>query len=224
VDADAGLAGGATPDAVDQDDLSRILTVPNLISFVRLLGVPVFLYLLIGRDNKAAAGLLLAVLGGTDWVDGWYARRYHQVSNLGKALDPVVDRVVLIVGIVAAIATDSAPLVFAVLVLVREVLVATWTLSITALGAVRMDVTWWGKAGTFANYFAFPLFMIGASTIEIAPLFEAAGWIAAVPGLVLSYVAGFQYIPLGRKALREGRAARRLGSEDDTTTTDEDLT
>jgi len=200
--------------AAEQADLSRVLTVPNLISLLRLLGVPVFLYLLVGRDNKAAAGALLAVLGGTDWVDGWYARRYHQVSNLGKALDPVVDRVVLIVGIVAAIATDSAPLWFAVLVLVREVLVATWTVTITALGAVRMDVTWWGKAGTFANYFAFPLFMIGASTIDAAPLFEAAGWIAAVPGLVLSYLAAVQYIPLGRKALRDGRAARRRKDED----------
>lgn len=211
MDADPGVVDQP---AAEQDDLSRVLTVPNLISFLRLLGVPVFLYLLVGRDNKAAAGALLAVLGGTDWVDGWYARRYHQVSNLGKALDPVVDRVVLIVGIVAAIATDSAPLWFAVLVLVREVLVATWTVTITALGAVRMDVTWWGKAGTFANYFAFPLFMIGSSTLAAAPLFEAAGWIAAVPGLVLSYLAAFQYIPLGRKALRDGRAARRRKDED----------
>jgi cardiolipin synthase len=199
-----------------EDDLSRILTWPNVISFLRLLGVPVFLYLLIGRDNKAAAAVLLGVLGGTDWVDGYVARRYHQVTTLGKVLDPTVDRIVLIVGIVAAIATDSVPLWFAVAILVREVLVAAWTVSITALGAVRMDVTWWGKAGTFCCYFAFPFFMAGASTLASAPFWEFLGWCFAIPGLVFSYWAAVLYIPLGRTALREGRSARHtaaLGKE-----------
>ena len=71
-------------------------TVPNLISLIRLLCVPVFVYLLLGADRPLAAGVLLAVLGATDWVDGWIARRYDQGSSIGKVLDPVADRILLI--------------------------------------------------------------------------------------------------------------------------------
>ncbi|OWY58642.1 hypothetical protein B7486_78860, partial [cyanobacterium TDX16] len=155
-DPSVGGAGG------EDDGLDRIWTVPNVISFVRLLGIPVFVYLMFGRDNLAAAAVLLGILGSTDWVDGWYARRYHQVTNLGKALDPTVDRLVLIVGIVSALVAVDTPgfRVFAVLVLARELLVALWTLVITAVNrGVRMAVTWWGKAGTFCNYVAFPCFI-----------------------------------------------------------------
>jgi cardiolipin synthase len=79
----------------------RILTIPNIISVVRLLCVPVFLWLLFDQDNRVAAAGLLAVLGATDWIDGYIARHYDQVSALGKILDPVADRVLLIVGVVA---------------------------------------------------------------------------------------------------------------------------
>lgn len=198
----------------DEDEiegLDRIWTVPNLISFVRLLGIPLFLYLVFGRDDLAWGAILLGVLGSTDWVDGWYARRYHQVTNLGKALDPTVDRLVMLVGIVSAIVVVDTPgfRVFAGLVLAREVLVALWTVSITAVNrGVRMEVTWWGKAGTFANYVAFPCFIMGASTVSIADFWTVVAWGFAIPGLVLSYWAAVLYIPIGREALREGRAAR----------------
>jgi cardiolipin synthase len=201
--------------AFDDGDPSRILTVPNLISFLRLLGIPVFLYLMFPRDNLAAGAIVLGVLGSTDWIDGWYARRYHQVSNLGKALDPTVDRLVLIVGIVSAIvAVDDVWFRwFAALVLFREVAVALWTLAITLVNrGVNMAVTWWGKAGTFCMYFAFPFFIAGASTMRLAPAFEVLAWGFALPGLVLSYWAAVLYIPIGRTALREGRAARRAAA------------
>jgi cardiolipin synthase len=195
----------------EDEGLDRIWTVPNVISFVRLLGIPVFVYLMFGRDNLAAAAVLLGILGSTDWVDGWYARRYHQVTNLGKALDPTVDRLVLIVGIVSALVAVDTPgfRVFALLVLARELLVALWTVAITAVNrGVRMAVTWFGKAGTFCNYVAFPCFIIGASTVAIADWWTLVAWGFAIPGLVLSYWAAILYIPLGRQALREGREAR----------------
>ena len=94
-------------------DTSRILTVPNVISLVRLLCLPLFVYLLFGRDNRAAAAGLLAVLGATDWVDGYIARHFHQVSDLGKILDPVADRLLFFVGVACILIDGSVPVWFA---------------------------------------------------------------------------------------------------------------
>lgn len=189
----------------------RVLTVPNLITAVRLACLPLYLYLLFGRDNRAAAALLLAALGATDWVDGYIARHFDQVSNLGKVLDPVADRLLFFVGIGAILVDGAAPVWFSVLVLAREVVVSIAVLVLAALGARRIDVTWWGKAGTFCLMFAFPLFLAGASTLQAADLFTLAGWGFGIPGIAFSYYAAFLYIPLGLTALREGRAARQAG-------------
>lgn len=208
---DAGGSSGASAvdgAAVVDPRLDRILTVPNVITLVRLLCLPVFWWLLFSQQNRVAAAALLSVLGATDWVDGYIARHFGQVSNLGKVLDPTVDRLLFFVAIVGIIIDNSAPRWFCFLVLVREVVVAGITVVITALGAKPVDVTWFGKAGTFSLMFAFPLFLAGSSDLAIAPIFTAAAWIAAVPGLVFSYYAAFRYIPLWRVNLREGRARR----------------
>lgn len=188
----------------------RILTAPNLITLVRLACLPLFLYLLFARDNRVGAAFLLAGLGATDWVDGYVARRYHQVSNVGKVLDPVADRLLFFVGVGAIIVVDGAPLVFSILVLAREVFVSIAVVALAALGARRIDVTWYGKAGTFCLMFAFPLFLGGSDPDFVAAdLFTVVAWGFGLPGLVLSYYAALLYVPLGLAALREGRAARR---------------
>lgn len=198
------------PDAVVGED--RILTVPNLITLVRLLCLPLFLYLLFGRDDRVAAAALLAALGITDWIDGYVARHFHQVSSLGKVLDPVADRLLFFVGAGAILIDGSIPVAFAVLVLVREVLVSVAVVVLAALGAKRIDVTWYGKAGTFALMFAVPLFLVGASTVTWAALARFCAWGFGIPGLVLAYYAAILYVPLGLDALREGRATRRVGA------------
>lgn len=189
----------------------RVLTIPNLITAVRLACIPLFVYLLFGRENRAAAAWLLAVLGMTDWVDGWTARRLGQVSRLGKVLDPLADRLLLIVGITCILLDGSAPLWFGLAVLAREALVAGTTLVLAVLGARRIDVTWWGKAGTFALMWTFPLWLAGNSTLSYAPFVEALGWCFAIPGLVLSYYSAARYVPLARAALAEGREERSGG-------------
>jgi cardiolipin synthase len=189
----------------------RVLTVPNLITLVRLLCIPLFLYLLFGLEARAWAALLLALLGATDWVDGYVARHFHQVSNIGKAFDPTVDRLLLITGVVSIIIDGSCPLWFGLVVVIREVLLSAWVLSITALGAKRMDVTWWGKAGTFGMMVAFPAFLAASDTnlaTGVTDVFEIIAWCAAIPGLVFSMIAFVGYFPMGVTALREGRAAR----------------
>ena len=208
----APVEGDAVPTigtGVDQDveeGTDRILTIPNVISVVRLACIPLFLWLLFGRDQRADAAILLAVLGTTDWVDGWVARRYGQVSTLGKILDPTADRLLLAVGVVAILIDGSVPVVVAVLTIVRESLVAVAALALASMGAKRIDVTWAGKAGTFGMLVAYPLFLAGNSDLFWADTADVLAWICAVPGLVFGYISAAGYIPLAQRALRDGRA------------------
>lgn len=185
----------------------RIVTIPNLISVVRLLCAPVFVWLLTD-DQGIAAAAVLAVLGASDWVDGWIARRFDQGSNLGKALDPVADRVLIIVAAVALLVDGSVPIVVGVLVLVREAVVSIAVLVLAMAGARRIDVQWAGKAGTLSVMFAFPLFLWADSITSGHDLVLAAAWFFAVVGLILGYYAAITYLPMAREALRDGRAHR----------------
>jgi len=185
----------------------RIVTIPNVISVLRLLCVPLFLWLL-ADDRGIEAAALLAVLGATDWIDGWIARHFDQGSNLGKVLDPVADRVLLITAGVALVVQGSVPLLVGVLVLARELAVSIAVLALAAAGARRIDVQWAGKAGTLAIMFSFPLFLWADSIDTGHDVVLAISWFFAVVGLVLGYYAALQYVPLARDALREGRAEK----------------
>jgi cardiolipin synthase (CMP-forming) len=197
---------GTTDDAVTSGFARQVLTLPNLITLARLACLPVFLWLLFGKENRAAAAALLAVLGITDWVDGYLARHLGQVSELGKILDPIADRLLFIVGAGGILIDGSVPTWFAVIVLVRETLVGGATLLLAALGARRIDVTWFGKAGTFGLMIAFPLFLASHSDLSWADTAGVLAWIAGIPGLALSLYAAVLYVPIARRALREGRA------------------
>ena len=204
----APSAPDRSPDPSPGED--RILTIPNVITLVRLLCLPVFVWLLLAQENQAAAAVLLAALGATDWVDGYVARHFHQVSTVGKVLDPVADRLLFFTAIVTIIIAGDAPLWFCIAVLVREAVVAVATLLLAVMGARRIDVTWFGKAGTFGLMCAFPLFLAGSSDISWAGFATFAAWCSGIPGLVFSYYAAFTYVPLAARALREGRAARAV--------------
>ena len=132
-------AGDESPLAPDEVRTDRILTVPNVITVVRLAMLPVFLWLLFAQEDRAKAAGLLAVLGITDFLDGYIARHFNQVSDIGKILDPVADRLLFFVGAGAILVDGSVPTWFAVAVLVREALVAGATLALAALGASRVS-------------------------------------------------------------------------------------
>ncbi len=143
----------------------EVLTLPNFISVARLGCIPWFAWLLLANDDRVFAGFLLGVLGATDWIDGWIARRFNQVSELGKILDPTADRLLLIVAVPVLIFDGSVPIWFAVAAVVREALVGVAALLLASLGARRIDVTWWGKTSTFAMMWAFPCFLLGESGV-----------------------------------------------------------
>ena len=185
-----------------------ILTVPNLISIARLGCIPWFIWLLFGAEDRMWAALLLGGLGATDWVDGWAARRLGQVSELGKILDPTADRLLLLVAVPCLLVDGTIPGWFALTVLVREVLVGAATLALAALGAQRIDVSWWGKTGTFALLWAVPCFLAGESRVPVDEAFTVMAWVFGLPGLAIAWWAAFAYLPVARRALAEGRADR----------------
>lgn len=186
----------------------RILTVPNLITVVRLACLPVFWWLLFTQEDRVGAAVLLGALGATDWIDGYIARRWHQISTLGKILDPTADRLLFFVGVGGILIDGSVPVWFAWAVLIREFVVGATTVVIAALGARRIDVTWFGKAGTFGLMFAFPLFLASHSTLSWADTAGWLAWITGIPGLIFSYIAWGLYVPIALRALREGRSSR----------------
>ena len=194
--------------AVADPALGRVLTVPNLITTARLACLPVFVWLLFGAQRQTAAAVLLAVLGATDWVDGFAARRWHQVSTLGKVLDPVADRVLVLTGVLSIIVDGAVPVWFGAATVAREVLVSGAVLLLASLGAERIDVLWVGKAGTFGLMFAYPTFLLAHGHAGWQHPFEVIAWVCAVPGLALAWVAAAAYVPVSRRALARGRLGR----------------
>ncbi len=185
------------------------MTVPNVITSIRLLLIPVFVWLLFGRHNRAGAAVMLAALGSTDWVDGTVARRFNQVSNLGKILDPVADRLLLGTAVICILVDGAVPAVVAIPVVAREVLVSLAVLVLAAMGAKRIDVTWAGKMATFANMVAFPLFLLSHDqAFSLRGPAKAVALVVALIGLGFGYYSLVKYVPIGRKALEEGRASR----------------
>ena len=181
-------------------------TVPNLISILRLAAVPVFVWLLIGENRPLAAAALLGILGATDWVDGWIARRFNQVSELGKVLDPTADRIMFLVAVFTMIIDESVAVWFGILTLVREGVVAIAALILGALGARALKVTWVGKTSSFGLMFAFPLFLLSTAVDGgQSTTYEVIAYVIGVQSLALHYIAAFGYIPLAITALREER-------------------
>jgi cardiolipin synthase len=185
------------------------LTLPNLITAVRLALIPVYLWLVFGRHSYTPAAILLATLGITDWVDGFLARRLGQVSELGKILDPVADRILVGVSVISVAWVGAVPWWFAGLTLVREVLVSVATLLLASMGSARIDVLYVGKMGAFGLMVAYPSFLIGHGPATWQHLFTALGWTSGIIGLLCAWIALASYIAPARDALARGRTARR---------------
>jgi cardiolipin synthase len=206
--ADPSGSGSAAGGGAADPALGRVLTAANLVTVVRLACVPLFVWLLFGDRRQSAAAVLLGVLGATDWVDGFLARRLRQVSTLGKVLDPVADRVLVLTGVLSIIVVGAVPVWFGAATVAREALVSAAVLLLASLGAERVDVLWVGKAGTFGLMVAYPAFLLAHGHASWQPPFEVIAWVAGVPGLALAWVAAAAYLPRSRRALVEGRRGR----------------
>lgn len=172
--------------------------------------------MVVATHHRALAAWLLAVLGATDWVDGYLARRLSQVSTVGKIIDPVADRLLVMVGLLSVAVVGAVPWWFAIATLVREALVSGLTIVLAMLGAARIDVLWWGKVSTFALMFTYPAFLL-ASNPGSVPLetwqriMRDGSWVIGLFGLSLAWIVLVGYIHPARAALQRGRQRGRTG-------------
>jgi len=196
----------------EQASLNRIATVPNLLSSLRILLIPVFVALLLHHGTEGAGLLLLGAVVSTDWIDGFIARRTGQVSNLGKVLDPVADRLALATALVTLVVRNAFPLWAALLVLIRDgaILVVGGVLLLWM--SVRIDVRWIGKTATFALMFGIPLVAWANFSLFLHGPARIVGWGSFWIGLVLYYASAVIYAFDIARAVSRAREERRLSS------------
>lgn len=174
-------------------DANRIATVPNAISFARILLIPAFVALLLHQSTQTAGLVLLVFVVSTDWVDGYIARRTGQVSTLGKVLDPVADRLAIAAALITLVVRHAFPLWAALTILVRDGLLLLAGLALLAGRGRRIDVRFIGKVATFALMAGVPLVSWGSFGLPLAASARAVGWFAYGVGILEYYVAAFLY-------------------------------
>ena len=169
-------------------------------SFLRLAAVPYFWVVLVVQERIGLAALLVFLIGGTDWVDGWLARKLGQESELGAFLDPLADRLMIASALVGGWWAGVLPVVFALPLIVRELGVAVGAAFLASRGGGTLQVRYLGKVATFLLYGAIPSFYL--SSAEIAWwLFTPPAWIAGSLGLFLYWWAGAGYVSDIRRVL-----------------------
>jgi cardiolipin synthase len=179
----------------------RVATVPNLLSAIRILFIPAFVALLLKEDTRVAGFLVLGLVVSTDWVDGYLARRTGQVSELGKVLDPVADRLALSAALITFVVLGAIPLWAALLIVVRDAIVLAVGAILAFTGGPRIEVSRMGKYATFTLMWGIPLVAWGNLEIFPAEAFRVIGWTWFVVGTVEYYVATVGYAMDLRRAL-----------------------
>ena len=171
-----------------------IWTVPNLLSALRVAGVPVFLWLVLGPHADGWAVVLLMVSGASDYFDGKLARAWNQTSRLGQLLDPAADRLYIVATVVALAIRDVIPVWLVVALIGRDVVLACTLPVLRRHGYGPLPVHYLGKAATFNLLYAFPLILLGAGHGWGSPAARTVGWAFTVWGFGLYWWAGLLYL------------------------------
>ena len=184
----------------------RILTIPNVLSFLRLLGVPLFLWLILVHEADGWAVALLIVSGITDWLDGAIARATGQISRLGQLLDPLADRLYIAATLLGLALREIIPWWLVVVLLGRDLVLAVYLLALKRRGITGLPVHFLGKAATFNLLYAFPILLLGADATGTGLTFpdvaRTLGWAFAIWGTALYWWAGVLYVEQARRILR----------------------
>ncbi len=185
------MAGEAASSA--EKSATLVWTIPNGLSALRLLGVPVFLYLVLGPEEDAWALALLVVSGITDYLDGWLARKLDQQSVVGQILDPVADRLYILAVVLGLALRDVIPWWVAISLPLRDLLMWGLVPLLRTRGYSALPVHFLGKAATFNLLYAFPLLLLGDGEGTVATLAQVIGWAFAIWGIALYWWAGVLY-------------------------------
>ena len=195
----------------------RIWTVPNALSVLRLLGVPLFLWLVLGPERDGWAVIVLMVGGATDWLDGKIARAFNQYSSLGRLLDPAADRLYIFATLLALTLRDIIPWWLTALLVGRDVVLAALLPVIRHYRYEPLQVHFIGKAATFNLLYALPLILLGDGDNTLADICRPIGWAFTIWGTTLYYWAAVMYVMQVREMVAEGRATTRATGDRPTT-------
>jgi len=182
----------------------QFLTVPNLLSMLRLALVPVFLYLLL-NEKYLSAIVVLAVSSLTDYLDGYFARKFNQVTRLGQLLDPAADRLYIFSTLVGLSITGIIPVWLALVIIGRDLVLAVAYPILATYGHGPLPVHYLGKAGTFALLYAFPLLLMAYIWHPIAFILEPLAWAFALWGVGLYWWGAAVYLRQVREIVKKGR-------------------
>jgi cardiolipin synthase len=184
------------------------LTIPNAITALRLVGVPLFVYLLLGPEQDLAALVVLVVGGSTDWFDGWVARRLGQVSRVGELLDPMVDRLYILATLLAFTVREIVPWPFTAALLARELVLLAALALLRRAGYGPLPVHYLGKTATALLLAAFPTLLLAAAVPATEGWATPVGWALGWWGLVLYWVAAVLYLAQAAQLIRGRTPAR----------------
>ncbi|MCZ2860979.1 CDP-alcohol phosphatidyltransferase family protein [Blastococcus sp. VKM Ac-2987] len=202
-------AGPPTPAVSDREDLpERIWTLPNALSVLRLLGVPLFLWLLLGPEEDGWAVVVLMVSGFTDWLDGKLARWLDQGSKLGALLDPAADRLYIVSTLVALALREVVPVWLVALLVGRELVLGVMLLVLRAHGYPPLQVHYLGKAATLLLLYAFPGLLLADGAGTLATLAAPFAWALTIWGTALYLLAAVFYVIQVVGLLAAERSAR----------------
>jgi len=207
----AGASPRLDPVAGEPYDTDRVLTLPNILSFIRLLGVPLFLWLLLDRQSDIWAVVVLVVGGITDWLDGYLARTWHQRSRLGQVLDPLADRLYILATLIGFALRDIIPWWLVLLLAARDVMMLGTILpALRRRGFASLPVHYLGKAATFALLYAFPLVLLGTGADPVHTVARVVGWACVIWGAALYWWSGLLYMGQGFDVIRRFPVERPL--------------
>jgi cardiolipin synthase (CMP-forming) len=205
--------GEPTPSRTPGEVSNRVLTVPNVLSALRLVGVPVFLWLLFTHQDVWAF-VVLAVSGITDYLDGKIARRFHLVSRLGQLLDPIADRLYVLTTLVALALRDVIPLWLLIVLVARDLFMGVVMLLLKRVGQTGLPVHFVGKAATFNLLYAFPILLLSTVEGPVGDVARPLGWAFAWWGVTLYWLAAVLYAIQATSVIRArtatSRTARRV--------------
>jgi cardiolipin synthase len=197
-----GDVAESTAQPPSTDSYDRLFTVPNLLSVLRLLGVPLFLWLLLGPHADVAALVVLALSGFSDWADGVLARRLNQASRLGELLDPLADRLYILATLIGLTLRNIIPWWLAGLIVLRDVILLATVPALRRRGYWSLPVHYLGKAGTFCLLYAFPFLLLASHEGTAADIARPIAWAFTIWGVALYWWAGVLYLMQFKRLLR----------------------
>ena len=180
----------------------RYVTIPNALTALRGLGVPLFVWLALDQKADGWAILVLALGGITDYLDGKLARAWNQTSRFGELADPTIDRIYIVATLVVLYLREALPIWVIVLLIGRDLALGLATLLLARKGLPPLQVTFTGKAATFNLLYAFPFLLLALTDGWVGTLAFIFGWAFAIWGILLYLITGVSYFAVAMKSIR----------------------